>query len=119
MRNYLLSMGIAEDEIIMENKSTTTYENMLFSKQIIDSINPESKVAFSTTNYHVFRSGILADSVGLQADGMGSKTKWYFWPNAFLRELVGVIVSKIKMNVFIVSAIAIIAMLLTVAFHTW
>lgn len=119
MRNYLISKGISEDKIIMEDKSTTTYENMLFSKQIIDSINPESKVAFSTTNYHVFRSGILANSVGLHAEGIGSKTKWYFWPNAFLRELVGVVVSKIKVNILIVSLIAIAAMLLTAAFRVW
>ena len=25
---------------------------------------------------------------------MGSPTKWYFWPNAFLREFVGLLVSN-------------------------
>ncbi len=109
MRNYLVANGIPEDEIIMENKSTTTYENMLFSKRVIDSIEPNSKVAFSTTNYHVFRSGIFAESLGLHAEGMGSKTKWYFWPNAFLRELVGVIVSKIKINILVLLLIAVFA----------
>ena len=119
MRNYLISNGISENEIIMENKSTTTYENMLFSKRIIDSINPESNTVFSTTNYHVFRSGILAASVGLNADGMGSRTKWYFWPNAFLREFIGVIVSKFKINIFILFIITIILTALYITFGIW
>ena len=25
---------------------------------------------------------------------MGSRTKWYFWPNAFLREFIGLLVSS-------------------------
>ena len=53
-------------------------------------------MAFSTTNYHVFRSGILARQVGLDAQGMGSKTKWYFWPNAFIREFVAMIAAEKK-----------------------
>ncbi|MGN0470664.1 MAG: YdcF family protein, partial [Acutalibacteraceae bacterium] len=71
-----------------------TLENMKFSKEIIDDVN--AKVLFSTTNYHVFRSGIFASQAGLEAEGTGSKTKWYFWPNAFIREFVGLIVSQKK-----------------------
>ena len=29
--------------------------------------------------------------MGWNIDGMGSHTKWYFWPNAFLREFVGLL----------------------------
>ena len=113
MRNYLITQGIPQDDIIMEDKSTTTYENMLFSKRIIDSENPNGQVAFSTTNYHVFRSGIFANKVGLNAEGMGSRTKWYFWPNAFLRELAGVIASKLKINIAIVIIFALFSIAAT------
>ena len=51
----------------------------------------EGNVAFSTTNYHVFRSGLMARRVGMDAVGMGSRTKWYFWPNAAVREFVGLL----------------------------
>lgn len=91
MKNYLIEQGIPESQIIEENKSTTTYENMLFSKKIIDSHNPEAEVIFSTTKYHVFRSGIWARRVKLRATGIGSKTKWYFWPNAWVREFAGLL----------------------------
>ncbi|MBR4490720.1 YdcF family protein, partial [bacterium] len=68
------------------NKSVDTYQNMKFSKEKIDAINPDGKIAFSTTNFHVFRSGIFARRFKMRAIGVGAKTKWYFWPNASVRE---------------------------------
>ena len=61
---------------------------MKFSKNIIDKINKNAKVSFSTTNYHVFRSGVIANEQGLDCEGMGSKTKWYFYTNALIREFI-------------------------------
>ena len=102
MKNYLIEQGIPESQIIEENKSTTTYENMLFSKKIIDAANPEANVIFSTTKYHVFRSGIKARRVKLQATGIGSKTKWYFWPNAWVREFAGLLSEHRLKQAFII-----------------
>ena len=84
MKQYLLALGVPEERIIEEDQSTSTFENMKFSKEKIFDRNPEGKVAFSTTNYHVFRSGIFARRVKLRAQGMGAETKWYFWPNGSL-----------------------------------
>jgi hypothetical protein len=39
----------------------------------------------------VFRSGLQARRNGLRAVGIGSPTKWYFWPNAAVREFVGLL----------------------------
>lgn len=91
MKGYLLKQGIPESQIIEEDQSRNTFENMKFSKAEIDAVNPDGKVAFSTTNYHVFRSGLYAGRVGLRAVGMGARTKWYFWPNASVREFIGLL----------------------------
>ena len=91
MKNYLLEMGIPEDRILEEDKSGSTFENMQFSKKLIQAEDPEAKIAFSTTNYHVFRSGLMARRVKMRAVGIGAKTKWYFWPNAAVREFVGIL----------------------------
>ena len=42
----------------------------------------------------MYRGGILAAEAGGNIDGMGSRTKWYFWPNAFLREFVGLLAAS-------------------------
>ena len=91
MKGYLMEQGIPEERIIEEDRSRNTFENMKFSKAKIFEINPKAKTAFSTTNYHVFRSGLYARRNKLRAVGMGAKTKWYFWPNAAVREFVGIL----------------------------
>ena len=105
MAKYMREHGVAEDAIIIENKSTTTMENLIFSRKIIDAINPQAKVAFSTTSYHVFRSGIFAKKLGWDIDGMGCPTKWYFWPNAFLREFVALVVSSFYQQAAVLAVI--------------
>ncbi len=91
MKRYMLDRGIPAERIVEEDRSTNTRENMKFSKEKIWEINPGGKIAFSTTNYHVFRSGLYARRVKMRAVGMGAKTKWYFWPNAAVREFVGLL----------------------------
>lgn len=94
MKRYLMENGVPEERIWCEDKSVNTYQNMQFSKRVMDG-HGGCRPAFATTNYHVFRGYVLAQKVGMQdAQGISAKTKWYFYPNAFLRELVGLIVDK-------------------------
>lgn len=107
MKNYLVTQNIPEDMIVMENKSTNTWENIKFSKEVIekDAGSLENiKAAFATTNYHVFRGYTLSEEHGLDAQGLSAKTKFYFYPNAFLREFAGLIVAK-KLFIGITSAV--------------
>lgn len=105
---YLLSHGAENYEVYAEKKSMNTYENMLFSKRIIDEVDSDAKVAFATTNYHVFRSGILARKVGLNAEGIASSTKWYYWPAALIREYVAFLKMFVKENLILVILLMII-----------
>ncbi|MCQ2485895.1 MAG: YdcF family protein [Clostridia bacterium] len=109
MKRYLIENGIPENRILAETKSTTTRENMLFSKEIIDSKSENAKIVFSTTSYHVFRSGAIAYSNNINIEGIGSKTKWYFWPNAFLREVAGIFTAQPKKQILITVLIALSA----------
>ena len=107
MKKYLLDMGIPESSIIEEDQSRDTNENMKFSKQKIEAVNPQGKVTYATTNFHVFRSGIYARRAKMKAIGIGAKTKWYFWPNASVRELGGLLIAhKVKQAIIILSIIA-------------
>ena len=94
MRQYLLEQGVPEERIIQEDRSTDTRENMAFSKEKIWEVDPNGKVAFATTNYHVFRAGIIATSENIKVEGIGSKTRSYYWINAFIREFIATIVTE-------------------------
>ncbi len=95
MRGYLLSKGVDDSQIVPEAKSTNTRENFAYSAKLIAADGGTAdQVAFATTNYHVFRSYVYAHDAGLNAEGIAAPTKLYFWPNAFLREFVGLLASR-------------------------
>ena len=102
IKNYLIENGIKEKDIIIEDKSTSTKENMKYSKDKIDKIKENADVCFSTTSYHVFRSGIIAYNEGIDCEGMGSKTKWYFYTNALIREFIANLVQERKKHIILI-----------------
>ena len=114
MQKYLVKQGIKNNQIIMENRSSNIYENIKYSKEIIDNKNRKAKICFSTTNYHVFRSGIIANEQGLDCEGMGSKTKWYFYTNALIREFIANLVQERKKHIILLLLINISLILLIV-----
>jgi len=115
MRQYLLGKGVPDEHILLEDKSVNTRQNLALSAQVIatadkskaaassseamagpmtlaDHIQP--RIAFATTNYHVFRGYVYAHEAGIAAEGISAPTKLYFWPNAFLREFIGLLASR-------------------------
>ena len=72
---------------------------MRFYNNIIEELNKDAKVSFATTNYHVFRSGVIANEQGLDCEGMGSKTKWYFYTNALIREFIANLVQERRKHI--------------------
>ena len=110
MARYMLEQGIPADAVLPECESATTRENLLFSRRLT---GEGSRVAFATSSYHVYRGGILAADLGWTIDGMGSRTRWYFWPNAFLREFIGLLTSTRLQQVTALALIVILSVGLT------
>ena len=113
MARYLLQEGIPETCIIREDQSKNTYQNMEFSKRIIDERTKDAKVAYATTNYHVFRSGLWANLAGLPAEGVGGVTKWWFWPNAFMRECIGLMANRVRQEIVLLVLTIIVSIVLS------
>ena len=110
MKNYLLNQGIKEENILPENRSANTGENIRFSNQLIN--QEDASIGFSTTNYHVLRAGLTATEQGLKMDGIGSKTKAYFWINAFIREFIGTLYYERKKHITYFMLISFILLLM-------
>lgn len=94
MKQYLLDKGIPEDKILPEDQSTTTRENLIFSKKIIDSRPGGKRTALVTSNYHVYRCLVLAKSLKIKCIGIGAHVAPYYWPSAVLREFAAVYLNK-------------------------
>ena len=115
MEEYLIKNGIKKKNIIIENKSKNTLQNISNSINLIN--DKEKNVAFSTTNYHVFRAGVLASNKKIYIEGIGSKTKSYFFINAFIREFVATIVTERKRHIKILLIIFLISIILVMMLY--
>lgn len=84
--------GVDEKAILLEDKSRTTYENLLFSKQLGEKRVENPQFLFVTNDYHVFRTSAYARQIGMKGDGLGCRTASYYIPSAFIREYVALCV---------------------------
>ena len=72
MRDFLLENGIAEDRLILEDKATSTYENLLFTQELLPS--DITSVTLITSDYHLHRAKMLASKLDWESDVVAAKT---------------------------------------------
>ena len=101
MEQYLIEHGIPKDHIIKEDRSTTTRENLAFSKKIIDERDADPYVALVTSNYRVYRALSVCDDIDLECTGIGAHVARYYWPSALLREFAAIMSKKKNLLIFI------------------
>ena len=70
IRNYLINIGIPEDDILTERRSKNTYENAKYTAQIIlNETNLKSPTCLLiTSDYHMRRSLACFNNTGLKVD---------------------------------------------------
>ena len=91
--NYLLEeTDVPREAILLEEDSTTTYENLLFSKEMGEKLVASPRFLFVTNDYHVFRTSTYARRIGMKGDGLGCRTAAYYIPSAFIREYIALCV---------------------------
>lgn len=68
MKKILTEKGVSADRIILEDKSTTTFENFEFAKEVIEKDSGKDinkvRVAFLSSDYHMHRAGVIAEHFG-------------------------------------------------------
>ena len=97
MRDYLIQSGIAENRILVEDQSSNTYENLVFSGKFLDKTT--DSVVVVTNNFHVFRTLAIAKKQGYaNVEGLAASSVPGMAPNNLLREFLGVIKDFIFMN---------------------
>ena len=90
MAEYLREKGIPESDILLEDQSGTTMENLKNCKAIIDAREGRKYTALVTSNYHVYRALRYCRKIGLKCTGIGSRVAAYYWPSALIREFVAI-----------------------------
>lgn len=72
MFKYLQDNGIDTNRIVVEDQSTSTYENLLFSKELLPKETKE--ITIVSNDFHLKRAKYLAESLGFEVDVVAAKT---------------------------------------------
>ncbi len=94
MKNYLLKNNVSEQNIIVEDKSTSTEENFLFSKELLKEkgIDSDEQIAFSTNTFHCYRSALYAKALGYSnISSLPSNTGFGVILPSYMREVFAVL----------------------------
>lgn len=99
MKQYLVQKGIPEEQILTEDRSLNTIENIRNSKAMIlkqksaeGNAEIEDRVGIVTNNFHVFRGVMLARHAGFRkVSGIAAYTNPFYLPNNMLRETCGIL----------------------------
>ena len=91
MYRYLTKKGINSSRIIKEDKSTSTRENLRFSKKIMEEKGLGNNIAIATSEYHQYRASQIAKSLGFSVGAVSGHTAWWLFPTFYMRELYGIL----------------------------
>lgn len=90
MYGYLVAAGVEPERILKEDRSVNTYQNLLFSGELLD--KAQNRVVIVTNNFHIFRAVKIAQKQGYaKAEGMSAASYPWMLPNNMLREFFGVV----------------------------
>lgn len=93
MYGELTAMGIDGSRLLLEEKSSSTMENLAFTMELLQaqSGSRPARVGIVSSEYHLFRAGLFAKALGVESVGIPAKTTWVSLRlNYYLREVAAV-----------------------------
>jgi len=93
MYDALVAMGIGPERIWLEEKATSTWENLNFSLDLIQERTGTrpGKIGVLSSEYHLFRASLFAKACNVEFVGIPAKTsRPSQMVNHFMREVAGV-----------------------------
>ncbi|MBE9376000.1 YdcF family protein [Saccharopolyspora sp. HNM0983] len=106
MADYLIDVGVPEQHIVLEDASTSTRENLRYSKEIMQRTKPGSRCLIVTNSFHAFRAAMLARAERVDGHVIGSHTAGYYWPSAVIREFLAVFRDNVVVNTLLCTGLA-------------
>jgi uncharacterized SAM-binding protein YcdF (DUF218 family) len=105
MASYLTARGFPADHLLLEDRSRSTEENLLFSKAIMDQVRPGARCTIVTSDFHAFRAAMIARRLGIRGQVSGARVAGYYRPSAMLREFAAVFLRYWAVNLAICAAL--------------
>ena len=90
MYSYLTAKGIDGSRLFKEDRSTTTQENIRFSREIISQNALDPRLAIVTDWYHEFRAGIICSRQGAEYGAVSADTAPHLTAHLVTREIFAI-----------------------------
>ena len=84
MKEFAIEKGVPSENIFMDHAGFSTYESIYRAKEIFEA----DKIVIVTQKYHLYRALHIANSLGIEAYGVGADPRQYVG----LMESIGVMV---------------------------
>lgn len=107
MARHLVEQGVPGSDIVLEDQSTDTRENLELSRQVMLRHGIRGDVAVATNNYHAFRSATLMRRAGLPGYSIGAPTARYYWPSATVREFLAMLRDNLVINAIVIGLLTV------------
>ena len=89
MRRFLTDNGIEESRLLLEDASTSTYENLLFSKKLLPS--DVDSITIISSDFHLARAKKIAGSLDLKSDVVAAQTPKVVEAKSVFRERIALV----------------------------
>lgn len=88
IREGLVSRGIDSSSIYLEDRSTSTQENIGNALTVVEANGLNRNLAIVTDEYHEYRACSVARGYGVSVGAVPSRTPWYIFSACWARELL-------------------------------
>ncbi len=117
MATYAVDHHAVVGPLLLEDRSTSTDENLMYTREVLDRHDIHGPVAVVTNNFHAFRAAMLMRRAGLDGYSIGAPTASYYWPTAVLREYVAILdlnrrLTVVSLTLLSIPAVALLLLLL-------
>lgn len=103
MRDFLLADGMDPQDVLTEDRSRNTAQNLAFTAEILRAATLPGPVAVVTSDFHALRAAFLMRSAKIDGYAVGARTAVYYWPTAVIREYVAVLRDHLWLNAILVA----------------
>ena len=87
IKEILLANGVAEDRILLEDRSKTTVENFINAKALLAAKGvPTNNLAFLSSEFHLLRAGLIGRIAGVPAKSLPAPSPKDLRLKNYLRE---------------------------------